>query len=692
MQKQVLNSVFHFIRGGGEMGALIRGFDWSESSLGTPEQWPLSLRTALGIVLNSGFPMFLYWGNEGICFYNDACIPVLGNAGTQHASVGKTCREISPDTWNILGPYIIEVMETGEPMQFEDLPFPLAANSPVQDQFWTFSCSPVFDEAGKVNGVLASGIETTERIQAVHKLEESEKRFQNLVQKATVGIIVMTDENMTVEIVNDAYGKLIDKGPDELIGKSLFEIIPEAEPYFRQIANKVRTEGKSFSTFDQPYSINNEGNRKSGFLNLICQQYKEPNGKEGIMVLCQDVTEQVISQKKMEESEQRARSIVESAPFPIGVYIGREMRISLANQAIIDVWGKGNDVIGKLYSEILPELDNQEIFGQLDNVFTQGKAFHARNQRVDIVVEGRLQAFYFNYSFTPLFDSEGNVYGVMNTAAEVTDQALARHKIEEIVAERTRELAEANSNLQRSNAELAQFAYIASHDLQEPVRKVSTFAQLLETNLQKTDERSLHYVSKIKDSASRMLVLIRDVLAYSQLSKKAERIKPIQLGYVIEEIKNDLDLLIEQKTAEIICNDLPVIEGIPLQILQLFANLITNALKFSRNDIRPVITISCTVLEKQQYAQYQLPFTKGTYYDLEVRDNGIGFNQEHAEQIFNIFQRLHGKKEYEGTGIGLAMCKKIVQNHHGHIYATSSRDGGAVFHVILPEKQMEISE
>ncbi|GGB85227.1 PAS domain-containing sensor histidine kinase [Dyadobacter sediminis] len=688
---QALNNVFHFIRGSGEMSMLIRGFDWSQSSLGKPEQWPLSLRTVLGIVLNSGFPMFLYWGNDGICFYNDAYIPVLGKAG-KHPSINKTYKEISPETWHLVSPYIMQVMETGEPIQLENQLIPLSENNKKEDHFWTLSYSPVFDEAGLVNGVLASGIEITERIQAVHKLEESEKRFQNLVQKATVGIIVMSDENMTVEIVNDAYGKLIDKSPDELIGKSLFEIIPEAEPYFRQIANKVRTEGKSFSTFDQPYSIHNEGNRKSGFLNLICQQYKEPDGKEGIMVLCQDVTEQVIAQKKMEESEQRAHSIVESAPFPIGVYIGREMRIALANQAIIDVWGKGNDVIGKLYSEILPELDNQEIFGQLDHVFTQGKAFHARNQRVDIVVDGRLQSFYFNYSFTPLFDSEGHVYGVMNTAAEVTDQVLARHKIEEIVAERTKELAEANSNLQRSNAELAQFAYIASHDLQEPIRKVSTFAQMLETNLQKTDERSLHYVSKIKDSAGRMLVLIRDVLAYSQLSKKAEMIKPIRLGQVMEEVKNDLDLLIEQKMAEIIYNDLPVIEGVPLQILQLFANLITNALKFSRKDVSPVIAVSCTVLEKSRHAHYQLPFTKGTYYELEVKDNGIGFRQEHAEQIFNIFQRLHGKNEYEGTGIGLAMCKKIVQNHHGHIYATSNPEGGAIFHVILPEKQLRIPE
>jgi two-component system sensor histidine kinase VicK len=154
------------------------------------------------------------------------------------------------------------------------------------------------------------------------------------------------------------------------------------------------------------------------------------------------------SQEKLEEmidqlaaSEHKTRSIIEKAPFPIGVYVGREMRITFANQSILDVWGKGNDVIGKLYTEILPELDNQEIFSQLDHVFTTGESFHARNQRVDIVVDGLLQPFYFNYSFTALSDQTGKIYGVMNTAANITDLITAKSVIEEN-EERFRTMAE----------------------------------------------------------------------------------------------------------------------------------------------------------------------------------------------------------------------------------------------------------
>ena len=364
-----------------------------------------------------------------------------------------------------------------------------------------------------------------------------------------------------------------------------------------------------------------------------------------------DINDLKQAETLIQTSEQRIRSIVESAPFPIGVYIGREMKIALANQSILDVWGKGNDVIGKLYFEILPELDNQDIFTQLENVYDTGIPFHAKNQRVDLEINGELVPFYFNYSFTPLFDSAEKVYGVMNTAADVTDlnfakkqiedseaqlrslvmnapigicilkgdplfsevvndsfltivgktrekftttsywealpevaafykpildnvrktgilyqredqeiilirngkeetgyfnfvydpiresdgsinrimivaievtaQVIARRKIEEVVDERTRELAEANRNLKKSNEELAQFAYIASHDLQEPLRKVRTFSQLLEQSMPDINEKAKGFLSKINVSTSRMANLIRDVLTYFATIKGA---------------------------------------------------------------------------------------------------------------------------------------------------------------------------
>jgi light-regulated signal transduction histidine kinase (bacteriophytochrome) len=267
---------------------------------------------------------------------------------------------------------------------------------------------------------------------------------------------------------------------------------------------------------------------------------------------------------------------------------------------------------------------------------------------------------------------------------------IARKKIEKVVAERTSELAEANSSLQKSNAELAQFAYIASHDLQEPVRKVSTFIQMLESNLADIDELSLSYLTKIKKSSARMLSLIRDVLAYSQLSTQTEMKTSVDLENIIKDIRFDLELLIEQKNATINLNQLPVIEGIPLQISQLFANLISNALKFSSRERDCVIDIICSDFTSGESYDDFKPDPGKRYFLIRVSDNGIGFEQEYAEQIFSIFQRLHGKQQYEGTGIGLALCRKIVQNHGGHIFASSTRGIGTTFHIVLPEKQDHI--
>ena len=182
-----------------------------------------------------------------------------------------------------------------------------------------------------------------------------------------------------------------------------------------------------------------------------------------------------------------------------------------------------------------------------------------------------------------------------------------------------------------------------------------------------------------------MNVLIRDVLAYSELVKENDLFQEVDLNKILESVKTDYDLLIEEKGATIITNQLPKITAIPLQMSQLFGNIIGNALKFARKDVKPVIKITTTKLELEIVEYLFLDNTKD-YWKIEFADNGIGFKPEYADQIFNIFQRLHRKSEYEGTGIGLAMCKKIALNHHGNMCATGSSENGAVFNVILPFK------
>jgi light-regulated signal transduction histidine kinase (bacteriophytochrome) len=271
----------------------------------------------------------------------------------------------------------------------------------------------------------------------------------------------------------------------------------------------------------------------------------------------------------------------------------------------------------------------------------------------------------------------------MILAIEVTDKVLARKKIEDVVSVRTAALKQANDQLRKSNEELEQFAYIASHDMQEPLRKVSTFTELLEANLGTIDQKSEYYIDKIKSSSARMLNLIRDVLSYSQLDRQ-QRWEYVDLNTIVEGIRNDFELLIDQKQAVINAGPLPRVKAIPLQMSQLFSNLLSNALKFSKPGSAPVISITAREEEGSRLAAHALPNEDRTYYHIEVADNGIGFDPDKADQIFQIFQRLHGQTEYSGTGIGLALCRRIAQNHKGTIYATGEEGKGAVFHILLP--------
>ncbi len=692
-------------------------------------------------------------------------------------------------------------------------------NGIFTERYWVTKNKPVLNDDGEVIYIIHTAEESVIDIKGqVHitvkkDIQESEQRFQTMAESSEI-LISVADENGNSTYFNNAWTKLTGKPAAYFLKLGWLDLLhPDDREGFM---NTYLTSLKDHKNFTREFRVINKEGQYRWLHAKMPARFNADGSFAGYISSCIDITERKQAEASLLESGQRIRSIIESAPFPIGVYVGKEMIIELANQSMINAYGKGDDVIGKSYLHVLPELGNQEIFDQLQGVYSTGIPFHAKNQRVDLVVEGKLQTYYFNYSFTPLLNAAGKVYGVMNTAADVTDlnaakqkveeseaqlrslvmnapvgicivkgdppqvemvndaflevvcqpreafantpywevlphvavdfapvlanvlktgivfrgedteitlvknqieervfvnfvynpvkeadgkvnkvmivvievtaQVIARRKIEEAIAERTKELAEANRNLKKSNEELAQFAYIASHDLQEPLRKVSTFSQMLQRSLPEFNESSNFYFARINNSISRMTNLISDVLAYSQLSREDEVYEWIDLQNVVDWVKNDFELLIEQKQAIIQTSNLPTIKAIRHQMSQLISNLISNALKFSSADVKPVITITTSTVKKDELATCLLD-QNSVYYNIEFKDNGIGFNQEYATRIFNIFQRLHGKTQYSGTGIGLAICKKIVQNHRGDIYATATKGTGAIFNVILPKNR-----
>jgi signal transduction histidine kinase len=263
---------------------------------------------------------------------------------------------------------------------------------------------------------------------------------------------------------------------------------------------------------------------------------------------------------------------------------------------------------------------------------------------------------------------------------------LARNRIaqtellEQEVKHRTQELSMLNISLQRSNEDLQQFAHVASHDLKEPVRKIRTFGSRLQDEYgDMLPERARLFLDKIHNATERMFSMIDGVLAYSMLNAAEQPIEKIDLNETLKNIESDLEIFIQQKKAIIKKTRLPIIEGAPVLIHQLFYNLLNNSLKFSQKDVPPVIYISNELTQTGNEHLAVIGFA----------DNGIGFDQQHAMTIFDTFARLNSKDKYEGTGLGLSLCKKIVERHHGTITAMGTKNRGAVFTIKLPLKQTE---
>jgi PAS domain S-box-containing protein len=242
-----------------------------------------------------------------------------------------------------------------------------------------------------------------------------------------------------------------------------------------------------------------------------------------------------------------------------------------------------------------------------------------------------------------------------------------------------------NIALETSNHDLQQFASVASHDLQEPLRKILVFSNLLQERHTDLAPEAVTYLDKIIESSGRMKTLILDILNYSRLSAEDTKIEAINLNGLIRELKDDFELTISDKQAQLIVGDLPSVEVNKGQIRQLFQNILSNALKFSNSDKPPVININSVRIKNKSFTSPEA--ADGPYFLITIKDNGIGFNQKYVRKIFALFERLNGKDKYEGTGIGMAIAKKIVDKHNGLITANSVEGAGATFRIILPEKQ-----
>jgi PAS domain S-box-containing protein len=488
--------------------------------------------------------------------------------------------------------------------------------------------------------------------------------------------IISLDPQGIIQNWNRGAERIKGYSEPEIVGKH-FSIFYFSDDLAIDLPNQlIREAEKNGKAVHEGWRKRKDGAQFWGSI-TITALHDEENRVIGYSKVTRDLTEKKYAEDELKRSEERYHQMIaEVQDYAI---------ILLSPDGIIENWNMGAEKI-KGYS-------SKEVIGKKFELFYTPED-RAGNLPEKLLNQARIEGkalqegwrvrkdgsrFWGTIVITALHGKDGNIIGFTKVTRDLTQKKLTEDKINAY-----------NAELKIQNSELEQFAYIASHDLQEPLRKIRTFVELIQENYADEDFVK-RYFGKLDASAQRMSDLIKSLLNYSRLTKDCKLHNeslnsekgPIDLNEVLAEVKQDLELLISEKKAVFISDHLPLISGNRMQIAQLVSNLISNSLKFSR--VQPVIKIRSAVIEKGKILNAPETLLYKSYFQIMFEDNGIGFEQQYDKVIFSLFQRLHGKQEYPGTGIGLALCKKIVENHQGFITAESQPGSGARFNVYFPE-------
>ena len=835
-----IESIPKFLHNGGEMGWMIGNKDWKDHPLGIPENWPLSLRLAVSSMLKTAFPNFILWGEEHYCFYNDAYRPSLGKDGKHPIILGQRFEEAFPELVHTLLKEIKNVWHTGDPTWHENQLVSIFRNGKMEDVYWTFSYSVLIGDNEETEGILITCIETTDAVNNLKQLQESESQlafaidaaelgawdfnplmdtfkgndrlmewlgipkgkavklenalkaivpedidrvlgsikkaliglnngkfsdtfsirndmtnkvrivrakgrvrfnnaqepvhfngtlqdvseqvryekklklanaqikkqeqhFRDIVFKAPVGIAIFKGRDLVNIMANNAMLKFVDRDANNFVGKKLFEAMPEVRGtvshLFEEVFNKQKpTRGTEFQV-----SIKRDGEIENTYFNFIIQPITFFAGEVvEVMLVTNEVTDFVEAKNALAENESQFRKHMQHSPIAMAILRGKELKIEMANNRMLShLWNREwEEVEGKRLVEVFPELSNQKYLDELQYVLSTGNGVKSNASKAVINSGGIEKEFFLDYHYLPLSEIDGTISGVIVTATDVTDQVLSRKRLENFTKElesqvdlRTKLLLESNDKLQDSvakleiaNEELQSFAYVSSHDLQEPLRKIQMYTSvIMENEVERLTDKGKNHFDKISFAASRMRILIDDLLTFSRSNDDITKYESIDLNDVLAQVLEESNSIIEQSNAKVTVEKLPEIEAILFQMRQVFSNLLNNAIKFSRKNVAPEISIRASEVVSNQLSKLNLNQNK-KYFAIQVEDNGIGLPKGTEGKIFEVFQRLHGKHEYEGTGIGLAIVKKIISNHKGMVTTKSEEGIGTTFTVILPEK------
>ena len=610
-----------------------------------------------------------------LCLFLQRCFPGNFFNGTNQSCNREKGTDTWPELWKLFSPQISSVHTSGKNIFLKDQSLHIFITKKNKAASWAFNFSPVYDDNGKISGTLVTCIDTTESVQAENKNE-----IKDLVLQAPVGICILEAATLTSEIVNDHFIQLVGKPYESIVGKNYWDTFSETRVYNESALEKVRTEGIPYYAHEAKLVLVRHGHEETVYVTFAYLPLKNDEGKvKRIAVYVMEDTTDVLNRNRIEELVLQRTTELEKA---------HQESVESNNylQTIINVFNTPLQVLE-------PVFENGEIADFKFRLTNNAYAAYA-NTSPGLIQGKKVSAIFPGYFKTSSFLNPVKTFttGIPNTweihynvdGLDLYNEMTATKMGNDVILHFTDftklkhlqlELISKIEELERSNQNLQEFAHAASHDLKEPIRKIKVYIGLLKDELgSQLKEKEEQTFNKIANATERMGILVDDLLVYSQVSEHPLEKEPVDLNKKLQQVFEDLELDIKEKKATIDIAELPFVKGYQRQLQQMFQNLVSNALKYSKADNIPKIDITSSIHVESEKK----------YHLLEVKDNGIGFEQKHAEHIFQMFIRLHGKGKYNGTGIGLSIVKKVVENHGGMVKAESEPGVGTTFKIYLP--------
>jgi PAS domain S-box-containing protein len=557
---------------------------------------------------------------------------------------------------------------------------------------WTiaFAPTPVFAAESQSGAAFAIGVLgvilglllfalSQQQVLAERKARRNEARLQAIVESVPIGMIV-SDGNGRLNLVNTAHRRLWGQRPFSDVEGDPAEpfAIEDIRTMLPDSAEMINRAMRGTPTIGVVTEIQAEDRQHRTTLNSFTPIYGTDGSIDMVVVAEVDITEQRRAEAALRERERELQTMVDSIP-QLAWMADSSGSVIWFNRRWLDyTGGSPTEMYGWAWTRFIHPDEVEEVSTHLRTEVERGNAWEDTLRLRDAA--GNYREFLARA--VPIRDETGVVSRWFGTSTDITDELAARdaeaRALREQVAREAAEIREEQlrlhaAELERSNRELQDFAYVASHDLQEPLRKISTFTDLVvEEYGSRLDDEASMYLQRVQRAALRMSRLIKDLLSFSRVTSRTRPFERVDLTAVMTDVLSDLEVLIRDSGGTVDLGPLPRVEADPMQMRQLFQNIIGNALKFRRHGVRPAITIHEGKAERKGWTR------------IEVADNGIGFDEKYLDRIFTPFQRLHSVGEYGGTGIGLAICRRIVERHHGVITARSALDEGTTFMVDLP--------